>query len=110
MPELTQTVEPSLEATLLPLLESRQKLKAVEAAAKAEIDKINDDIKNALIQADTLDIVVAGQRVTLDLEREKSTLDKQRLLEVGVSTEQIQKATKTSTYVQLDVRKAAKAE
>jgi hypothetical protein len=108
--ELTQSVEPTLEATLSPLLERRLQLKATEALTKRELETVNDEIKNALVQAGELDVVVDGQRVTLDMEREKSTLDKQRLLELGVSTEQIKRATKVSTYVQLDVRKAAKAE
>lgn len=103
---LTQTAALSLEQILSPLLERRQTLKAAENLAKAEIDATNDEIKNALVQAGELDVVVDGQRVTLDMERQKSSLNVQRLLELGVSTEQIQKATKVSTYVQLDVRKA----
>ena len=108
MPELKQTVEPSLETTLRPLLEQRQIAKHQIAALEHELDDVNDAIKNTLIQAGELDIIVDGQRVTLDLERSKSSLSAHALLEQGVTTDQIQKATKVTTHIQLDVRKAAK--
>lgn len=110
MPELTQTVEPSLEAILGPLVERRQSLKAEISSSEAAIDELNDEIKTTLVQAGVLEVVVAGHKVTLDPEREKSTLDKRLLLEQGVTTEQLKRATKVSTFVQLDVRKAGKAE
>jgi hypothetical protein len=107
--ELTQSVEPTLESILSPLVAARTEAKQKIAALEKAVDNINDSIKTALVHADTLEVVVDGQRVTLDLEREKSSLNVQRLLELGVSTEVIQKATKVTTHMQLDVRKAAKA-
>lgn len=106
MPELTQTVEPSLEATLAPLLETRAVLKQNEKTIAQALEAVNDDIKTALVQAGVFEITVDGHRAVLDMERQKSTLDKTKLLEQGVTTDQIKAATKVSTHIQLDVYKA----
>lgn len=101
---LNLVTAPSLETALAPLVETRQALKAQVAALEAQIDSINDDIKTTLVNAGELEVLAAGHKVTLNMAAERTTLDKQKLLEQGVTTEQIKKATKTTTSILLNVR------
>lgn len=110
--ELKQSVEPTLEQLLTPFVEQRQLLKGEISSREKQVDKLNDMIKTALVSAGLepdaekhLKVVVAGHEVDLDLESEKNTLDKQKLLELGVTTEQLKAATKLTTSLKLDVRK-----
>lgn len=106
--DLKLTNDVSLEAVLAPLVDTRQELKARIAALDAQVESINDEIKTTLVNAGELEVRVGDMNVVLDMEAEKASLDKQKLLEAGVSTDQIKKATKVTTYIKLDVRKAAK--
>jgi len=101
---LNLTTVTSLETAITPLVETRQELKAKVAALEAQIDSINDDIKTTLVNAGELEVLAAGHKVTLNMAAERSTLDKQRLLELGVTTDQIKAATKTTTSIVLNVR------
>lgn len=103
--DLKLTTEASLETILTPLVETRQELKAQIAKLEAQVDSINDEIKTTLVNAGELEVSAAGHKLTLDMEAEKSSLDKQKLVEQGVTTEQIKKATKVTTYIRLDIRK-----
>lgn len=103
-------IEPSLALTLAPLIEQRQALKAQAAALEHDIDAINDAIKTALVNSGELEVSAAGHKVTLNMEAEKSSLDKRLLLQNGVTTEQIQKSTKITTYMKLDVRAVKESE
>lgn len=94
----------TLEETLTPLVTTRQELKAQIARLEAQVDSINDGIKTTLVNAGELEVVAAGHKVTLNMAAERSTLDKQKLLEQGVTTEQIKKATKVTTSILLNVR------
>ncbi len=102
--DLKLTANLSLEEILTPLVTTRQDLKAQIAALEKQTDNINDDIKTTLANAGVTEIEVAGHKVTLNLASERSTLDKQKLLEQGVTTDQIKAATKTTTSVLLNVR------
>jgi hypothetical protein len=103
--DLKLTTDASLAAILAPLVDTRQELKAQIAQLEAHVDSINDEIKTTLVNAGELEVTAAGHKITLDMEAEKSSLDKQKLVEAGVSTDQIKKATKVTTYIKLDVRK-----
>lgn len=106
--ELKQTVEPDLATILSPKLARRQELKAQITMMEAECDAINDEIKTELVTHGELTAAVDGFNVTLTMDAKKDTLDKHKLLEQGVTTDQLKAATKTTTFVKLDIRKAAK--
>lgn len=103
--DLKLTAAPTLEQALSPLVTERQELKAQIAKLEAQVDSINDDIKTTLVNAGELEAVVEGHKLVLDMEAEKSSLDKRLLFEQGVTAEQIKRATKVTTYIKLDVRK-----
>jgi hypothetical protein len=100
----------SLEQVLAPLVDTRQELKAQITLLEAQVDAINDNIKTTLVTAGELEVSVPGYTVTLDMEAQKSSLDKQKLVQAGVTTEQIKRATKVTTYIKLDVRKQKESE
>ncbi len=74
---------------------------------KHEIEK-QIDAHTATIKAELIavgqDTYDAGEFIATLTVRDRATLDKTELVALGVSTELIKRATKMSTYVQLDVR------
>jgi hypothetical protein len=108
--DLKLTTDATLEQVIAPLVDTRQALKAQITALEAQVDSINDEIKTTLVNAGELEIVAAGHKVTLTMDAEKSTLDKQALVKSGVTTEQIKRATKVTTYIKLDIRKQKESE
>jgi uncharacterized protein YwgA len=102
--DLKLTTDATLEAVLSPLVITRQDLKARIAALESQVDSINDDIKTTLANAGITEIEVENHKITLNLASERSTLDKRKLLEQGVTTDQIKAATNITTSVLLNVR------
>lgn len=86
------------------LILERQGLDDEAKTIKKKLDKVNAEIKDAMIDAG-IENAEAGDWEAVLSVRDKSTLDKAALIHEGVSTDQIFKATKVSTYIQLDVRK-----
>ena len=98
---MEQINTPALE--LVATIEDRQRLIGMKKEIEAQIDAHTATIKAELIAVgqDTYD---AGDYTATLTVRERATLDKTELISQGVTTEQIKRATKVSTYVQLDIR------
>lgn len=101
---LTPTDELSLAATLLPLVTQRQALAAEIKRLQSQVDTLTEQITGEMVRAGEMKLEV-GDWVPDYASRERKTLDKTRLVELGVSTEVIKQAEKTTTFMQLDVRK-----
>lgn len=97
--ELTNT--PTLAFELR--VENRQRLISMKREIEKQIEGDTDAIKNELAALGVDDLDVGDYTVTLQI-RDRSTLDKGELVALGVSTDVIKRATKVSTYMQLDVR------
>jgi intracellular sulfur oxidation DsrE/DsrF family protein len=84
-------------------LDTRQTLAAEIKALQADMDAASAVVKAELIRlgVDTYD---CGDWTPTLSVKERKTLDKVELVQQGVTTAQIERATKVSTYVQLDVR------
>lgn len=89
------TIKPALKTKLLKKLkvyaELRQQLKAIEAAMdkeKAEIGKVREEIGVTSLALD-------GFKVT-QVTNLRSTLDKKKLIEMGVTTDMLEEATVTT--------------
>ena len=101
MPEITSA--PATLPELQLLVENRQKLVAMKKEIEKQIEDATSTIKDDMIERNVMELEVGDYKLTLQL-RDRSTLDKTELVSMGVSTDVIKKATKTSTYTQLDVR------
>jgi hypothetical protein len=97
--ELVNTPLLNLEARV----ENRQRLTAMKKEIEKQLDAETDAIKNELAAMGLDELEVGNRLVTLQI-RDRSTLDKTELISLGVTTDQIKRATKISTYLQLDVR------
>jgi hypothetical protein len=106
MPELTQApnLEPTIEQTIEPLVLQRAEIKARLDAVQQELDAVNGEISGTMLREGVRNLRVAGFSLTYESEAEKNTLDKTKLVELGVSTDVIAKATKKTTYARFDVR------
>ena len=102
------TTEPSLATTLRPMVEHRQTLIAERDALIAEIGVCSDEIGRALALADQKSLKVGEYLVSLVENQGRLTLDKHRLVELGVSLETIAAATvRGSPSVSLSVRRTS---
>ena len=97
--DMEQTLSLELTATI----ENRQKLLGMKKEIERQIDLDTKAIKDVM-EAACEDVYEAGDYTATLTVRERATLDKTELISQGVTTEQIKRATKVSTYVQLDVR------
>ncbi len=97
--EQITALTPELTATI----ENRQRLVSMKKEIERQIDLDTEAIKNEMVAAG-IDAYDAGEYTAALTVRERATLDKTELVNLGVSTELIKRATKVSTYVQLDVR------
>lgn len=100
MPNLTQTTSPTIEQRL----ETRARLAAMRAEIDKQLDAENGAIKDYLMDAGLETVDAGDYTATLSINT-RSTLDKTLLIDQGVTTDQIKRATKTSTFAKLDVRK-----
>lgn len=100
MPNLQQS--PTL--TIEERVENRQRLVAMKAEIEKQIDAETEYLKEYLMENDLVALSAGEYQVNLTI-RTRDTLDKARLVDQGVTTQQIKAATKSSTYAQLDVRK-----
>jgi hypothetical protein len=98
-----------MELTNIPTLalelrvENRQRLISMKKEIEKQIEVDTDAIKNELAALGVDDLDVGDYAVALQI-RDRSTLDKGELVALGVSADVIKRATKVSTYMQLDVR------
>ena len=99
-PELTLEQTASLALHV----EQRQKLVEMKKEMERQIDAETTAIADELASRGLDTLQLDDWTVRLQV-RERKTLDKTALVNLGVSTETITQATKTSTYTQLDVRK-----
>jgi hypothetical protein len=108
MPRLTQTQTTELHASLRPRVEDRQRLIAERDRILAEIATVSDDIATRLALADEKSVRVGPYLVVLVENQGRQTLDKHRLVELGVSPETIQQATtRGAPSVSLQIRTAS---
>jgi hypothetical protein len=84
-------------------LETRQALALQKKDIEQRMDRESEFIKAEMIRLG-VDSVEVGDWVPTLSVKERKTLDKVELVQQGVTTAQIERATKVSTYVQLDVR------
>jgi hypothetical protein len=84
-------------------IENRQRLTAMKKEIEKQIDDETKGIKESMEAAGLVDYDAGDVVATLSM-RERATLDKTELISLGVSTDLIKRATKVSTYIQLDVR------
>ena len=109
---LDQTASLTPEQVLLQELaenvENQQRLKAEVKDLEEIITAHADEIKARLIALQQSEVVVNTNRgvykLTYNPFAERESLDKTLLVEAGVTTEQLKRATKTTQYVRLDVR------
>ncbi len=97
--ELLQTQTIGLQTRV----ENRQRLVAMKKEIEKQIDDDTEAIKDELTALGVDDLDVGDYTVTLQV-KDRATLDKGELVSLGVSTDLIKRATKVSTYLQLDVR------
>jgi hypothetical protein len=101
---MKQTLDIADALQLQLTLEQRQHLVMQIKTLTAELDPLNDYIKAEMIRLG-VDVIDEFDNWTPTLTvKERKTLDKVELVQQGVTTAQIERATKVSTYVQLDVR------
>lgn len=104
VPMQTNTV--ALGLSLEERFEIRQKLVAIAAETKKQLDAENDAIKADMTRQGIDTYVVGDHVLALTVKDGRATLDKGELVALGVSTETLAAATKVGKpYVQLDVRK-----
>lgn len=96
---IENTPLPNLEARV----ENRQRLSLMKKEIEKQIEADTEAIKDELAALGLDETEVGDYKVTLSV-RDRATLDKTELISQGVTTEQIKRATKVSTYLQLDVR------
>ncbi len=97
--DMEQTLSLDIAATI----ENRQRLVGMKKEIERQIDLDTEAIKRVMVEEEK-ESVEAGEFTATLTVRERATLDKTELISQGVTTEQIKRATKVSTYVQLDVR------
>ena len=108
MSRLVQSPQMELHAKLEPLVEERQALIEQREELIAAINDISDRIGTELALADQKTIRVAGYQVSLVENPGRLTLDKHRLIELGVSLQDIAAATtRGAAYTTLQVKRVA---
>lgn len=100
-PELN--VSPEVGLTLEEHILLRQHLSEMKKELEKQLEAENDIIKGEM-EEKGLTEVEAGDYAAVLSVRERSTLDKTELISMGVTTEQIKRATKVAMYLQLDVK------
>jgi len=99
--EQTQTLESSLG--LLLIVEQRQELSKQIKAMQKLVDGLSDTITGTLVR-EGLNELEVGDYTVRYITSERRTLEKARLVELGVSTETIRAAEKVSRFGRIDVR------
>jgi len=83
------------------LIADRQRVHARKKEAQTELDEINEEISGLMVGIDH-PVLCEGWKVTLS-ESVRKTLQKERLLSVGVTVEQIESATTETVVTRLTV-------
>jgi hypothetical protein len=103
--EQTQADEQRLTliATITPLVEQRQALAQVIAELEAQKAELTEQITVEMVREGILKVEVGDYNVSYaDVKR--TTLSKEKLVELGVPTTTIKAAEKESSFSRLDVR------
>lgn len=105
MSSLTQTLSPAISFGLSMQLDIRHSLMEQRDDIKAQLDAVNEGIEAAMHSQGVEAVVVGDYSLKLSPVKGRETLDKLRLVELGVSTETLKAATKTGDpSYRLDVR------
>lgn len=100
---LQHTASPSV--TLEDRLEQRAKLQTIIDEATSQLEAENTAIKEEMARRGVDELVVGDQKLVLSVRNGRASLDKGKLVELGVPTAIIEQATKRGkNYLQLDVR------
>ena len=108
MPKLSLAPTLELVDKLAPLVESRQQMIAERELLQAKIAVVSDDIAREMALADQKTLRVGPHVLTLVESQGRLTLDKHRLVELGVSADVIIEASvRGAPSISLQVRKAS---
>ncbi len=100
---LNAEIEATLTDALQPLITQRQKLVLAIKGMQAEVDELSEELTGALVRGGLTELTTDTHTLKY-IVSERHTLDKTRLVELGVGTDVIAKATKTSTFGRIDIR------
>lgn len=101
---MTMKLATSLELELAQRLETRARLALMLKEIQAQLDTENEAIKDYMIEAELQTLAAGGYTASLSVQTRQS-LDKVKLVDAGVTIDQIKVATTTTTFAKLDVRK-----
>jgi hypothetical protein len=85
----------ALEVELMETIENRQNMLAVVSELQAQIDAIDEEVKQRMMREGCLKITVNGVPISVTRCKGRSSLDKTKLIELGVLPATIAAATKT---------------
>jgi hypothetical protein len=104
--EQTQAEEQRLTliATLTPLVEQRQALKQVLDELQLQVDELTAQIGEEMVREGLLKLEVDGHSLSYNPTIPRTTVSKEKLVELGVGTDVIKQAEKTTYFPRLDVR------
>jgi predicted nucleic acid-binding Zn-ribbon protein len=101
--EISEQDKQALETHLVAYLQAREQVRALEEEMKAERDRILNLMSSLGLEKTRYEAYTVAIRT-----QERRTLDREKLLELGVSSEIIRKAENVTQTVILDVREARK--
>jgi len=103
LPEISEQDKQALEAHLVAYLHAREQVRALEEEMKAERDRILNLMSSLGLEKTRYEAYSVAIRT-----QERRTLDREKLLELGVSSEIIRRAENVTQTVILDVRESRK--
>jgi DNA repair exonuclease SbcCD ATPase subunit len=101
--EIAETDKQALESHLLAYLQAREQVRALEEEMKAERERIINLMSSLGLEKTRYEAYTVSIRT-----QERRTLDREKLLELGVSSEIIRRAENVTQTVILDVRESRK--
>jgi predicted nucleic acid-binding Zn-ribbon protein len=101
--EIPEQDKQALEAHLVAYLQAREQVRALEEEMKAERERILNLMSSLGLEKTRYEAYTVAIRT-----QERRTLDREKLLELGVSSEIIRRAENVTQTVILDVREARK--
>jgi hypothetical protein len=101
--EISESDKQAMEAHLVAYLQAREQVRALEEEMKAERERILNLMTSLGLEKTRYEAYSVAIRT-----QERRTLDREKLLELGVSSEIIRKAENVTQTVILDVRESRK--
>jgi predicted nucleic acid-binding Zn-ribbon protein len=101
--EISEQDKQALEAHLVAYLQAREQVRSLEEEMKAERERILNLMSSLGLEKTRYEAYTVAIRT-----QERRTLDREKLLELGVSSEIIRRAENVTQTVILDVREARK--